>query len=31
MARTRRTSTPKFKLQMVRLFENGKSKYNIVR
>jgi len=31
MARTRRTFTPEFKLQMVRLFENGKSKYDIVR
>lgn len=31
MARTRRTSTSEFKTQMVRLFENGKSKYDIVR
>lgn len=31
MARTRRTFTPEFKLQMVQLFENGKSKYDIVR
>lgn len=31
MARTRRTFTPEFKLQMVRLFEDGKSKYDIVR
>lgn len=26
MTRTRRTFTPEFKIQMVRLFENGKSK-----
>ncbi|EGQ4113223.1 transposase, partial [Staphylococcus pseudintermedius] len=31
MARARRTFTPEFKLQMVRLFENGKSKSDIVR
>lgn len=31
MARQRRTFTPEFKLQMVRLFENGKSKSDIVR
>ncbi len=31
MTRTRRTFTPEFKLQMVRLFENGKSKAEIVR
>ena len=31
MTRTRRTFTPEFKLQMVRLFENGKSKSEIVR
>ena len=31
MARRKRTFTPEFKLQMVRLFENGKSKYDIVR
>lgn len=31
MSRTRRTFTPEFKLQMVRLFENGKSKSEIVR
>jgi transposase len=31
MTRTRRTFTPEFKLQMVRLFENGKSKSDIVR
>lgn len=31
MARQRRTYTPEFKLQMVRLFENGKSKSDIVR
>ena len=31
MARTRRTFTPEFKLQMVRLFQNGKSKSEIVR
>ncbi|WP_354680177.1 transposase [Macrococcoides caseolyticum] len=31
MTRTRRTFTPEFKLQMVRLFENEKSKYEIVR
>ena len=30
MTRTRRTFTPEFKLQMVRLFENGKSKAEIV-
>lgn len=30
MTRTRRTFTPEFKLQMVRLFENEKSKYDIV-
>ncbi|MDJ1089104.1 hypothetical protein [Macrococcoides caseolyticum] len=30
-ARQRRTFTPEFKLQMVRLFENGKSKSDIVR
>lgn len=31
MARQRRTFTPEFKLQMVRLFENEKSKSDIVR
>ena len=31
ITRTRRTFTPEFKLQMVRLFENEKSKYEIVR
>ena len=31
MDRTRKTFTPEFKLQMVRLFENGKSKSDIVR
>ncbi|MGZ9848334.1 transposase [Macrococcoides caseolyticum] len=31
MARKRGTFMPEFKLQMVRLFENGKSKYDIVR
>lgn len=31
MSRTRKTLTPEFKLQMVRLFENGKSKSEIVR
>ena len=31
MTRTRRTFTPEFKLQMVRLFENGKPKSEIVR
>ncbi|PKE34580.1 hypothetical protein CW697_04525 [Macrococcoides caseolyticum] len=31
MTRTRRTFTPEFKLQMVRLFKNEKSKYDIVR
>lgn len=31
MSRTRRIFTPEFKLQMVRLFENGKSKSEIVR
>ena len=31
MSRTRRTFTPEFKLQMIRLFENGKSKSEIVR
>lgn len=31
IARTRRTFTPEFKLQMVQLFENGKSKAEIVR
>jgi len=31
MARTRRTSMSEFKLQMVRLFEDGKSKSDIVR
>ena len=31
MTRTRRTFTPEFKLQMVRLSENGKSKAEIVR
>lgn len=31
MARTRRTFTSEFKLQMVRLFENGKSKSDIAR
>ncbi len=30
IARTRRTFTSEFKLQIVRLFENGKSKYDIV-
>ena len=31
MTRTRRTFTPEFKLQMVRLFKNGKPKSEIVR
>ena len=31
MTRTRRTFTPEFKLQMVRLFENSKLKAEIVR
>lgn len=31
MSRTRRTFTPEFKLQMDRLFENSKSKSEIVR
>lgn len=31
MTRTRRTFAPELKLQMVRLFENGKSKFEIVR
>lgn len=31
MSKTRRTFTSEFKLQMVRLFENGKSKSEIVR
>ena len=31
MARQRRTFTPEFKLQMVHLFEDGKSKSDIVR
>ncbi len=31
MTRPRRSYTPEFKLQMVRLFENGKSKAEIVR
>ena len=31
MSRTRRTFIPEFKLQMVRLFEDGKLKAEIVR
>ncbi|SEV97103.1 transposase [Aliicoccus persicus] len=31
MTRTRRTFTPEFKLQMVRLFESGKPKSEILR
>ena len=31
MARTRRTFTPEFKFQMMRLFENEKTKSDIVR
>ncbi|WP_139994894.1 transposase, partial [Kurthia sp. Dielmo] len=31
MPRQRRTFTPEFKLQMVKLYENGKSRADIVR
>lgn len=31
MPRQRRTFTPKFKLQLVKLYENGKSRADIVR
>ncbi|MBR7796076.1 transposase [Agaribacter marinus] len=31
MARQRRTFTPEFKLQLVKFYENGKSRANITR
>ncbi|MBZ8135533.1 transposase [Afifella sp. IM 167] len=31
MTRQRRTFTPEFKLQLVKLYENGKSRANIAR